>query len=151
MPTLAERLLLEHRRAILVERCVELVERQVDSQATVRRLALKAGVAVLNAVKPNALYLVVSDLLHEFTHALDPLYQQFHDAGGDDFSEFLQRHPDQAVHALITVTDQRAMAMGNAAVRRAYGRLRASAETEVRSALPGLSQILSDHLARSAT
>lgn len=150
MPTLAERLLVEDRRETLIARCVALVEHQVDSQGTVRRLALKAGIAVLNAVKPNALHLVVSDLLHEFTHALDPLYQQFHLSSGRDFSHFLQHHPDEAVSALIAVTDQRAEKLGSAAVRKVYGKLRPTAETEVRSALPGLSQIISEHLGPAA-
>lgn len=146
MPTLAEHLLVEDRRETLVASCVALVEQQVDSQRAFKRVTLKAGIAVLNAVKPNALHLVVSDLLHEFTHALDPLYQRFHQASGRDFSHFLQHHPDEAVSALIAVTDQRAEKLGNAAVRKVYGRLRPTAENEVRSALPGLSQIISAHL-----
>lgn len=147
MPTLAERLLVEDRRDTLVASCVKLVEQQIDDQGTVRRLALKAGIAVLNAVKPNALTLVVNDLLHHFTHALEPLYQQFHAASGRDFSQFLRHHPDEAVSALIAVTDRRAEKLGNAAVRKVYGKLRPSAETEVRAALPGLSQIIAEHLA----
>lgn len=146
MPTLAERLLIEDRRDTLVARCVALVEQQVDGQGTVRRLALKAGIAVLNAIKPNALHLVVNDLLHQFTHALDPLYQQFHATSGRDFSQFLLLHRDQAVLALIEVTDRRAEKLGNAAVRRAYGRLRPAANQEVRAALPGLSLIIAEHL-----
>jgi hypothetical protein len=146
MPTLAERLLVEDRRDTLVASCVKLVERQVDHQGTVRRLALKAGIAVLNTVRPNALTLVVNDLLHHFTHALEPLYQQFHAASGRDFSQFLQHHPDEAVSALIAVTDRRAETLGNAAVRKVYGKLRPSAEHEVRAALPGLSQIIAEHL-----
>lgn len=147
MPTLAERLLVEDRRDSLVTCCVALVEQQINGQSALKRVAMKAGIAVLNAIKPNALHLVVNDLLHEFTHALDPLYQQFHHASGRDFSHFLQHHPDEAVNALIAVTDQRAAKLGNAAVRKVYGRLRPAAETEVRSALPGLAQIISEHLA----
>lgn len=147
MPTLADRLLVTERRQTLIERCVALVEHQVDAQSTMRRLGLKAGIAVLNAIKPNALHLVVNDLLREFTNALDPLYQQFNQASGRDFSEFLQHHPDEAVSALIAVTDRRAARLGNATVRKVYSRLRPTAEHEVRSALPGLSQILAAHLA----
>lgn len=151
MPTLAERLLVEDRRDTLIARCVTLVETQVDRQGTVRRIALKAGIAVVNAIRPNALSLVVSDLLHQFTHALEPLYQQFHIASGRDFSQFLQMHPDKAVQALIAVTDARAEQLGNAAVREAYRRLRPGAGREVRAALPGLSQIIAEHLAAATT
>lgn len=147
MPTLADRLLVPEQRNTLIQRCVALVEHQIDSQSTMRRLSLKAGVAVLNTVKPNALHLIVNNLLGEFTDALNPLYQRFNEAGGGDFSEFLQHHPDAAVSALIAVTDERAARLRNATVRRLYGRLRPTAETEVRAALPGLSRILAEHLA----
>lgn len=147
MPTLAERLLVIERRESLVTRCVALVEHQINNQSAIKRVAMKAGIAVLNAIKPNALHLVVNDLLYQFTHALDPLYQQFHQASGRDFSQFLQHHPDEAVSALIAVTDQRAKKLGNSTVRKLYGRLRPTAEAEVRSALPGLSQIIAEHLA----
>lgn len=146
MPTLAERLLVDDRRDSLIAHCVALVQTQVDAQGTVRRLALKAGIAVLNAIRPDALTHVVSDLLQQFTHALDPLYQRFHATSGHDFSQFLQAHPDEAVVALITVTDARAELLGSVAVRKAYGRLRPGAEHEVRAALPGLSRILAAHL-----
>ena len=151
MPSLAERLLVEDRRDSLITSCVALVEQQVNSQPAVKRVAMKAGIAVLNAIKPNALYLVVSDLLQEFTYALDPLYQQFHHDSGRDFSHFLQHHPDEAVSALIDVTDQRAEKLGSSAVRKMYGRLRPSAEAEVRAALPGLSHIIAEHLAQPAS
>lgn len=146
MPTLAERLLVEDRRQTLVSRCVCLVEQQVESQIVVRRLALKAGLAVLHAVQPNALHVVVDDLLSPFAQALDPLYQRFHDACGADFSQFLQQHPDAAAEALLLAADLRAQQRGNAAVRAAYARLRPAAHGQVRAAVPALARIVAEHL-----
>jgi hypothetical protein len=146
MATLESTLLAQDRREKLVADCVRVIETQVASRGPIRRIALGAGLAVLEAIKPRALQRAVGTLLPEFAAALDPLYQRFLAGKCGDFSEFLDRHPAEAVAALIAVTDRRAGASANAAVRSAYGRLRGSAETEVRGALPALGRVLSLHL-----
>jgi len=141
--TLAQTLLTEDdRREALIAHCVELIERQVANRGPIRRLALSAGIGVLNAVKPNALHRVVSALLPDFADALDPLYQQFMQSQREDFSRFVDENSATATRALIGVTDRRMQASRNAGVRAAYARLRGAAEDEVRSALPGLAQLL---------
>lgn len=146
MATLESTLLTPDRRETLVADCVRLVESQVASRGPIRRIALGAGLAVLEAIKPRALHRAVSGLLPEFAAALDPLYQRFLAGKRADFSQFLDAHRDEAVDALIRVTDRRAGASPHAAVRTAYGRLRDMAETEVAHALPALGRLLSAHL-----
>lgn len=97
---------------------------------------------MLNAVKPNALHRVVSALLPDFADALDPLYQQFMQSQREDFSRFVDENSATATRALIGVPDRRMQASRNAGVQAAYARLRGAAEDEVRSALPGLAQLL---------
>ena len=137
----------DDRREKLIGDCVRLVEERVASRDPVRRLALSAGVALLNAIKADALPRVVGTLLPEFAEALDPLHARFGRSGEADFSPFLRRHSDDAVAALLGVTDRRVGDHPNAALRSLYGRLRGVAEDEVRGALPGLASILSRHLA----
>ena len=151
MTPLESTLLTSDRREKLVADCVRLIETQVASRGPIRRIALGAGLAVLEAIKPRALQRAVGALLPEFAAALDPLYQRFLASKRADFSQFLDEHPAEAVDALIGVTDRRARASANAAIRSAYGRLRGSAETEVRSALPALGRVLSMHLADGPT
>lgn len=146
MATLESTLLTSDRREKLVADCVRLIQAQVASRGPIRRIALGAGLAVLEAIKPRALQRAVAGLLPEFAAALDPLYQRFLAEKHADFSGFLDTHSSEAVDALIAVTDRRARASANAAVRSAYGRLRGSAEAEVRSALPALGRVLSAHL-----
>jgi hypothetical protein len=147
MATLESTLLSPNRREKLVADCVRLIEAQIASRGPIRRIALGAGLAVLDAIKPHALQRAVGGLLPDFAAALDPLYQRFLTSKRVDFSEFLDAHPTEAVEALIAVTDRRARNSANAAVRATYERLRGSAETEVRSALPALGRVLSSHLA----
>jgi hypothetical protein len=146
MSTLADILLAQPHRESVITDCVKLVERQVESHGPMRRLALKAGLAMLNSLRPNALHSGISKLLPDFTTALEPLYQKFRSSGEADFSQFLARHSDTAVQALLGVSDLRAGSHGNATVRAAYGRLRPTAESEVRSALPGLGRIVAAYL-----
>lgn len=135
------------RREQLIADCVRLIESQVASRGPIRRIALGAGLAVLEAIKPRALHRAVANLLPDFATALDPLYQRFLASKRVDFSQFLAEHPAEAVAALIAVTDQRARASANAVIRATYERLRGGAETEVRNALPALGRMLSAHLA----
>jgi hypothetical protein len=147
MTPLESTLLTSDRREKLIADCVRLIEGQIASRSPIRRIALGAGLAVLEAIKPRALHRAVGNLLPDFAAALDPLYQRFLADKRADFSQFLDEHPREAVDALIAVTDRRARASANAAVRTTYARLRGSAETEVRSALPALGRVLSAHLA----
>ncbi|MGQ0621760.1 MAG: DUF6918 family protein [Panacagrimonas sp.] len=146
MSTLAELLLVEHQRDALIRDCVALVEKQIDSRGTLRRLTLKAGLSMLNSIRPNALHRATARLLPDFAVALEPLFQRFRLSSDRDFSLFLQKHPDDAVVALIGVTDQRAGQHPNGSVRTVYERFRPTAESEVRSALPGLSKIISAYI-----
>ena len=146
MPSLAQRLIQNHRREQLIDEVSDLVHFQVENQTGLRRLGLKAAIAVLNAIQSNAVRHVVSDLLPKFADALDPLFQEFHRSSGRDFSDFLRQHPEETVNALISVTDERAESFGHAAVSKVDARLRPTAENEVRAALPALSIILANHL-----
>ncbi len=150
MPCLGQRLIQNDRPEALIDEVAALVHYQVDHQSAVRKLMLKAAISVLNAIKPDAVRHVVSDLLPKFADALDPLFQEFHRTRGGDFSEFLQDHQEETVNALISVTDQRAESFGHVAVSKVYARLRPTAKNEVSAALPALSIILSAHLNRPA-
>lgn len=147
MPTLAELLLVPHQRDALIRDCVRLIETQVESRGALRRLALKAGMSMLNSIRPNALNRAVSRLLPDFAAALEPLYQRFRQSGSGDFSHFLGQHSDEAVRALLGVTDQVAGKHPNATVRAVYDKFRSTAETEVRGALPGLAAIVARYIA----
>jgi len=151
MKTLAQTLLADDdRREALIANCVELIEQQVAARGPIRRLALSAGIGLLNAIKPHALQRAVSALLPDFADALDPLYRQFQQSQSADFSRFMAEHSAAATSALIGVTDRRMQASQNAGVRAAYARLRGTAESEVSAALPGLARILDRRLKSDA-
>lgn len=133
-------------RESVVQDCVKLIEDHISSRGAIRRVTLGAGLAMLKAVKPNALERAAAMLLPDFAEALNPLYQRFRQTGQRDFRQFLLSHGDEATQSLIQASDQRAARIGNAAIKKAYGSLRGSAEAEVRAALPALATLLGRRL-----
>jgi hypothetical protein len=151
MPSLADIVLTAHNKDALVGDCVQFTERHVAARGGLRGLAVKTGLSMLKAARPDVLPRAMRSLLPEFVAALDPLYQDYLAAGGrGNFASFLQRHSGQAVQAMLGVTDARAERAHNAAIKSVYARLRGGAESEVGAALPGFAQLLSEHLVRAA-
>ena len=145
-PRFRQRLLAASHHGQLVDECTALVEHRINQQPTVRKLMFRAGIAVLNAIKADAIRHIVNDMLPRFADSLDPLHQRFEASGALDFSEFLICHRSDAVEALLGVTDRRVQSYGNSAVVAVYASLRPSAEHEVDLALPELSRILNRFL-----
>ncbi len=147
--TLAQHLLAPDHHQCLVDDCTRLVERRIARQGTMRRLMFKAAIAVLNAIKANAVRHIVIDMLPRFAYALEPLFVQFRASDIEQFSDFLLNHRESVATALLSATDTRVQSYGNSTVIAIYGRLRHSAEQEIELALPELAQVLGRHLARS--
>lgn len=93
----------------LIADCVRLIESQVARRGPMRRIAPGAALAVLEVIEPGALHRAVAHRLPDFAAALDRLNQQFLASKRPDFSQFLDRHPAEAVAAPIAVTDRRAL------------------------------------------
>ncbi|GAC1631401.1 MAG: hypothetical protein NVS9B10_24780 [Nevskia sp.] len=135
-----------HDTAPLVGACVALIERHVADRGGFKGIALKTGLAMAKAAKPQILTRAAQRLLPEFALALEPLYRQFRAAGEPDFAAFLLRREPLAVAALLTVADRRIADSPNAALKTVYGRLRGGAETEVGALLPGLAGLIAQRL-----
>lgn len=132
----------------LVVDCVRLVERHVAGRDGLRGVALKTGLGMARAARPQILPHAMQRLLPEFAAALEPLYRRFRDDDGRDFAAFLTRHEDTAVTALLAVADGRVAASPNAAIKAVYARLRGGAEAEVAAVLPALAGVFAARLPR---
>jgi len=145
MKTLAESLLAPHRREAVVKDAVSLVETHVGSRGGLRGVSLKTGLAMLKTAKPGIVDRALQRLLPELVQALEPLYIEFRESRGRDFSTFLVQHSDRAAIALLAVSDAHA-GKASAAIQSAYARLRSAAEAELAAAMPALSQLMRTHL-----
>lgn len=144
MAGLSDVLLSEGKRALVVNDCLELLDREVDDKGGLSGLAIKAGYRAVQGVKPGFVKAVLNDLLPQFATAVDPIYTEAKGAGkpvADHFAANKARVAD----ALLAITDRRAERTKFALVRATYDRLRGTAKSNVEAAVPRLGRLIEKH------
>jgi hypothetical protein len=137
MATLAQILLAPGRRERVSGSLALWIDRYVASRGGLKGIPLKAGLAALKAVRPDALTRGVDRLMPEVVAALEPLFQQCCAANEKDFGKFLRAHLDESAAAIMGAIDARAAASASKLVP-LYRRLRGTIEGELRATLPKL-------------
>ena len=146
MATLAEILLAPSTRPRLVDDCVDLVDREVDTKSGLSGLAVKGAYTVVKKVKPGIIREAVDRLLDEFVSRLEPFHAAFQQKGGGDFAAHLAGQPAQVADALLGVTDRRIARADNATIKKAYEKLRPMGEKHVQAAVPGVGRVVARYL-----
>lgn len=139
--TLIEALTDSARRNAAAAEILKLVESEVEKKRGLTGMALKAGYAVVKAVKPGFVQNVLDDLFDDFAKSLEPLIAQAL-TRGRSVAETLIGEKDRVAEALLGVTDARVASSKLATVKAAYERLRGAAKAHVAEAVPGLAAIL---------
>jgi hypothetical protein len=140
--TLVDKLTAPEVRPKVVTACVALVDREVAAKGGLSGMAIKAGYAVIKAIKPGFVAQVVESLLPDFAAAMEPMYTREGGAGADAFARYLEGHREEVADALLSVTDARAQRAKNATIKKTYDRLRGSARDNVAAAVPNLVETL---------
>ena len=86
MSTLADILLTETTRPVLIRDCVDLVDGEVRSKSGVSGFAIKAAYKTVKAVKPGIIKDVVKVLVDDFVTQLEPTYESFNQGGSSSSS-----------------------------------------------------------------
>lgn len=144
MAGLADVLLSEGKRALVVSDCLELLDREVDDKGGLSGLAIKAGYKAVQGVKPGFVKAVLNDLLPQFATAVDPIYEEAK-SGGKPIADHFVAHKTRVADALLAITDRRAEKTKFALVRATYERLRGTAKSNVESAVPRLGRLIEKH------
>src|SRR5215467_1165443 len=118
------------RRSRVVDDCCILIDEEVDEKSGLAGIAIKAGYKAVKGIKPDFLRHAVDDLLPEFAHALDPLYQEAKTKGMDVEAHF-RSQPGQVAEALLSITDTRAAKTRQGLVKATYDKLRGMAKKNV--------------------
>ena len=139
MPTLKE--LFEDKRASAVDDCVSLIDAEVKDKGGLSGMAVKAGYAVVNGLKPTFVRDSVDHLLNEFADKLDPIYQEAK-AAGKPIPAHFDANKTRVADALLALTDEKAKRSRHATVVKTYERLRGSAKQHVESAVPRLGKLV---------
>lgn len=153
MATLVEILTRPDVRPRVVRACASLIDAEVQSKSGLSALAIKAGYKLVAAIRPSMVSDVVDRLLPEFAGAIEPIFVESREQAGrsvlplpDVFSARLTDDPVRVAGALLSVTDRRA-AKASGPLRKTYDRLRDSAESHVRAAVPSLARALAPFVA----
>jgi len=144
MPTLTEVLNSDAKKAAVVDDCCVLIDDEVRDKGGLSGFAIKAGYAAVKGIKPGFIKQVVTDLLPEFSAALDPLYQEAL-AQGKPVGDHLRSNAPRAADALLAITDGRAAKTNSGIVKATYEKLRPLAKKNVEAAMPRVSRMIDKH------
>ena len=142
MTTLSDTLK-EANRTHLVGDVVRIIEGEVSRKGGVSGLALKGGYKVVRRLKRGRMiHLAADNLLDDFALAIEPVWDEFQEAGGGSFERYLSRNEKRAANALLSITDGRARRAENPVLKKTYSKLRGQAEKHVISALPAVGRLI---------
>jgi hypothetical protein len=144
MSSLADTLISDSKKGAVVDDCLALIDAEVGDKGGLTGLAIKAGYKTVQGIKPGFVRQVVVDLLPEFAHALDPLYQEAR-TGGGSVREYFHSNAPRVADALLGITDERAKRSKSGLVKGTYEKLRGSAKKNVEAAVPRLSAMIEKH------
>ena len=128
-------------RSRVIHDCVDLIDAEVKDKGGLSGMAIKAGYAVVNGIKPTFVAEAVDHLLDEFSAALDPTYQAAKSAGRPVAAYFVEQK-SQVADALLAITDAKSKRAKTPAVVKTYEKLRGTAKQHVEAAVPRLGKLV---------
>ena len=141
MATLTEILISDAKRTAVIDDCCELIDAEVAHKSGLAGLAIKAGYGAVKGIKPGFIRQVVTDLLPEFSTALDPIFQEAK-TQSKPVGEYLVANCSRAADALLGITDAKAQRSKSTLIKGTYEKLRASAKKNVEAAIPRVGALL---------
>jgi hypothetical protein len=130
----------EVRPSVIVD-VVALIDHEVATKSGVSGMAIKSAYKVLRGIRPGMVASSVDALLDQFATQLDPFFQD-HIATGEPLAVILDRRRDEMADSLLSITDARAEATSQRALRAAYRKVRGIAAKHVAAAAPGIAELV---------
>jgi len=137
---LSDGLLNPTKKAMVIDDCCNMIDRQLASKSGMSGMALKTTFAALKGVKPGYIPYVVEQILPQCLKALDPIWSEGVQKG--DPVGHLIANSSNTADALLSVTDARAKNVKRQIVRSTYEKLRGSAKKHVEEAVPDLAKVI---------
>jgi len=136
----------QQKRRALVGDLASVVEDEVSSKKGLGGLAIKAAFGLMTGARPGFLKDAIDHLLDGSFAGLGPILEQGQ-RQGHSVGAALRADPAKAATALLKVVDDRAGRSSNQALRKAYEKLRGTAQKQVEEAVPRLADTLDRHFA----
>ncbi len=144
MAALSEVLTSDSKKALVIEDCLSLIDREVADKGGLSGMAISAGYAAVKSIRPGFVKQVVHDLLPEFARAVDPIYEEATSLGRAVTQHFTS-NSSRVADALLAITDEKARRTKSGVVKATYDRLRGAAKKNVEAAVPRLGQLVEKH------
>jgi hypothetical protein len=135
-------------RAQVLQDALQILDAEVSSKSGLGGLAIKATFGLVKGVGAGFLHAVLDKLFDDFIAAFEEPYQHAIQAGKSP-GALVEVEKAAVASRLLSVTDGRVKRSGNAAVAKAYEKLRPSAQKHVEDAAPRLAGLLDRHAKRS--
>ncbi len=142
MPTLAEILLNETQRPLVVADCVQLIEEEVQSKRGISGLAIKAAFKTVKTFKSGIIQGSVEALVDDFVAQMEEFYAGFQERGGGEIAPAVIKAKDPIAESLLAITDQRADRNRHKILVSAYRKLRPMGKKQVMAAMPRVGAML---------
>ncbi len=136
----------EAKKPQIIDDCMSLIDAEVAEKGGISGLALKAGYAAVKGVKPGFVRQVITDLLPEFSTALDPIYQEAK-GSGKAIGDHIGNERSRVADALLSITDGKAKNSKSGVVKGTYDKLRGTAKKHVEAATPRLGKLIEKYSA----
>ena len=133
------------KRGALVRDLATVVEEEVSSKKGLGGMAIKTAFGLVTGARPGFLKDAIDHLLDGSVAGIRPILDQGQ-SSGLSVGAALRADPTRTASALLAVVDQRANKASNQGLRKAYERLRGSAQKQVEEAVPRLAATLDRHL-----
>ncbi|ODG99688.1 hypothetical protein A4S05_36960 [Nostoc sp. KVJ20] len=140
---LSDGLLNPTKKAMVIDDCCNMIERQLASKSGMNGMVLKTAFAALKGVKPGYIPYVVELILPQCFTALDPIWNEGVEKG--DPIGHLSSNSSRTADALLSVTDARVKNTKRQIVRGTYEKLRGSAKKHVEEAVPDLANVINNY------
>ncbi len=124
--------------------CTQLIDRQVSAKGGLSGMALKTAYGVVKGIGSDYVPGAIARLLPEACAAIEPIWEEGV-AKGDPVAH-LSANSDRTADSILGATDARIARVGNGLIVGTYKKLRKSIKSDVVTAVPGVAQILQQHI-----
>jgi hypothetical protein len=146
MSTLTEILLVPGTRPKVVADSVRLIEEEVESKGGLSGIAIKGAFMVVKAVKPGFINEAVDHMLDDFVRRLEPFYIEAQQKN-EPVAPFFSQRAAPISQALLAISDERSARAKNETLKKAYAKLRPTAQKHVESAVPRVGRLVAKYTA----
>ena len=124
--------------------CAQLIDRQVSAKSGLSGMALKTAYSVVKGIGSDYVPGALARLLPETCEAIEPIWAEGV-AQGDPVAH-LSANSDRTADLILEATDARIVRAGNGLIGGTYKKLRKSVKSDVVAAVPGVAEILQQHV-----